>query len=160
MISKVEFSEYTTVLDIVNDTAQAYKGVIPADCWKEPYMNADELIEEVDNGVDFYGFKEGDKLVGIMGIQQVKEVTLIRHAYVLTSHQRKRIGEKLLAHLASLASTPDVFVGTWTAAWWAIRFYEKHGFRIVPNESQSKLRQYWSIHDRQAETSVVLRLEK
>jgi GNAT superfamily N-acetyltransferase len=159
MICEVEFSEYATVIDIVNDAAQAYKGVIPSDCWKEPYMAADELFEEVDAGVDFYGWKEGDTLVAVMGIQQVKDVTLIRHAYVRSDYQRKGIGEKLLGHLLGLASTSEVLVGTWASAWWAIRFYEKHGFLLVPNEGLNKLRQYWKIPDRQAETSVVLRLE-
>jgi GNAT superfamily N-acetyltransferase len=139
MICKVEFSEYTTVLDIVNNAAQAYKSVTPMDCWKEPYMTADELIEEVDNGADFYGWKEGETLVAIKGIQQVNDVTLMRHAYVLTSLQLKGIGEKLLAHLIRLDATHEVFVGTWATAWWAISFYEKHDFHLVLNKSRSKL---------------------
>jgi GNAT superfamily N-acetyltransferase len=160
VIIKVEFPEYATMLDIINNAAQAYKGVISADCWKEPYMDADELIGEIDLGVDFYGYKEGDRLVGVMGIQPVKDTTLIRHAYVLKSHQRRGVGEKLINYLVDLAQTPETLVGTWAAAWWAIRFYEKHGFQLIPAESQSKLRQYWQIPDRQAETSIVLRLKK
>ena len=160
MISKLDLPDFSLVLEIINDAAQAYKGVIPSDCWKEPYFSADELIEEVDRGVEFYGWTENNVLVGVMGIQQVKDTTLIRHAYVLTSHQLKGIGEKLLAYLVNLATTPEVLVGTWTAAWWAIRFYEKHDFKIVPKESRSKLREYWTIPDRQAETSVVLKLKR
>lgn len=160
MISKLGLPDFSLVLEIINDAAQAYKGVIPSDCWKEPYFSADELIEEVDRGVEFYGWTENNVLVGVMGIQQVKDTTLIRHAYVLTIHQLKGIGEKLLAYLVNLATTPEVLVGTWTAAWWAIRFYEKHDFKIVPKESRSKLREYWTIPDRQAETSVVLKLKR
>jgi GNAT superfamily N-acetyltransferase len=160
MICRVSPSEYGSIVDVVNDAAQAYKGVIPADVWKEPYMTAGELKDELGRGVEFYGWFENGVLVGVMGIQPAKEVTLIRHAYVLTSHQRKGIGEKLLKHLLGLAQTKDVLVGTWTAAWWAVQFYQKNGFRFVPLESRSKLRQYWSIPDRQAETSVVLKLEK
>lgn len=160
MISKLDLPDFSSVLEIINDAAQAYKGVIPSDCWKEPYFSADELIEEVDRGVDFYGWTENNVLVGVMGIQQVKDTTLIRHAYVLTSHQRNGIGENMLSYLVNLATTHEVLVGTWTAAWWAIRFYEKHDFKIVPNESRNKLREYWNISDRQAETSVVLKLKK
>lgn len=160
MISKVQFSEYATMLDIINEAAQAYKGVIPADCWKEPYMSADELIEDVDFGVDFYGYKEKDKIVGIMGIQQVKGTVLIRHAYVRPSHQCRGIGEKLLVYLLNLAQTSEVLVGTWMAAWWAIEFYEKHGFKLILDESQIMLKKYWTIPKRQAETSIVLRFNK
>lgn len=160
MISKLDLPDFSSVLEIINDAAQEYKGVIPSDCWKEPYFSADELIEEVDQGVEFYGWTENNVLVGVMGIQQVKDTTLIRHAYVLTSHQRKGIGEKLLSYLVNLATTPEVLVGTWTTAWWAIRFYEKHDFKIVQNESRNKLREYWNIPDRQVETSVVLKLKR
>jgi GNAT superfamily N-acetyltransferase len=134
--------------------------VIPTEVWKEPYMTVGELKEELERGVEFYGWFENGVLVGVMGIQPVKDVTLIRHAYVLTSNQRKGIGEKLLKHLLGLAQTKDVLVGTWAAAWWAVQFYQKNGFRLVPLESRNKLRQHWSIPDRQAETSVVLKLEK
>lgn len=160
MISKVPLSEIVAILNVVNEAAQAYKGVIPADCWKEPYMTAQELREEFERGVDFYGGYENEALIAVMGIQRVKDVTLIRHAYVVKSHQRRGIGEKLLKDLLRLAETPDVLVGTWAAAWWAIRFYEKNGFRQIRRESLSKLRKYWTISDRQAETSVVLELEK
>jgi GNAT superfamily N-acetyltransferase len=162
MIRKVAPTESDAILEAVNDAAHAYKGVIPADCWKEPYMPQTELEEELERGVQFYGAYENGVLVAVMGIQPVKDVTLIRHAYVLTSHQRKGLGKKLLHHLIDLAGTGEVLVGTWKAAWWAVRFYEKNGFKLVPLEGQTRtrLRQYWTIPDRQAETSVVLRLNR
>lgn len=158
MIGRVSPSEFGAVLDVINDAAQAYKGVIPQDMWKEPYMTADELTEEVERGVEFYGWYENSVLLAVMGIQPVKDVTLIRHAYVLTSHQRRGLGAELLGYLLGLAKTRQILVGTWEAAWWAVRFYEKNGFRLIPKESH--LRQYWTIPDRQAETSVILRLER
>jgi len=124
-------------------------------------MPAEELKEEIESGVIFYGWKEDGVLVAVMGIQQVNDVTLIRHAYVLTSRQRRGIGEKLLRNLLSMARTSEVLVGTWKAASWAIRFYEKHGFRLVSNEEKNRLlRKYWNIPERQVETSVVLKLQK
>jgi len=159
MISKVKPSEFTSMLNVINDAAQVYKGVIPADVWKEPYMSADELKTEINSGVQFYGCKEGSTLVAVMGIQHVKDVTLIRHAYVLTSHQRRGFGEKLLQHLISLTETPSILVGTWTAAWWAIKFYEKHGFKLTTTAQKTQLLHvYWNIPERQVETSVVLQL--
>ncbi len=158
MIRRVLPSEFDAVLGVINDAAQAYKGVIPQDMWREPYMTSAELAEEVERGVEFYGCYENGALLAVMGIQPVKDVTLIRHAYVLTSHQRKGLGAELLRYLLSLAKTRQILVGTWAAAWWAVRFYEKNGFRLIPKESH--LRQYWTIPDRQAETSVVLRLER
>ena len=160
MIRRVLASEYNAVLDVVNDAVQAYKGIIPADCYKEPYITEEELQEEVERGVEFYGWFENNQLQAVMGIQPVKDVTLIRHAYVRTRCQRHGLGEKLLHYLIGLAGTREVLVCTWTAAWWAVKFYEKNGFRVVPRESRSKLRQYWTIPDRQAETSVVLKLER
>jgi GNAT superfamily N-acetyltransferase len=160
MIRKVVPSEFKLVLSVVNDAAQAYKGIIPVDCWKEPYMTNEELWEEVELGVDFHGYFENDRLVAVMGIQPVNDVTLIRHAYVLTSCQQRGLGKTLLRHLVNLAETDEILVGTWTSAWWAVRFYEKNGFQLVPRESLGKLRQYWKIPDRQAKTSVVLKLEK
>jgi GNAT superfamily N-acetyltransferase len=149
------------MLNVVNDAAQTYKGVIPEDRWKEPYMPAEELKQEVESGVEFYGWKENSVLVAVMGIQVVNDVTLIRHAYVLTAHQRRGIGENLLKHLMRLARTSTVLVGTWEAAYWAVRFYEKHGFRLVPSEEKDRLlRKYWNIPERQIETSVVLKLKE
>jgi GNAT superfamily N-acetyltransferase len=161
MICKLSPSKFDSMLNVVNDSAQAYKGVIPADRWKEPYMLAEELRKEIESGVEFYGWMENDALVAVMGIQLVNDVTLIRHSYVCAGHQRRGIGEKLLEHLLSLARTSEVLVGTWKAAYWAIRFYEKHGFRLVSKEEKDRLlRKYWDIPERQVETSVVLKLKK
>jgi GNAT superfamily N-acetyltransferase len=161
MIRKLQPTEFNSVLHVVNDAAEAYRGVIPPDRWKEPYMSTEELRGEIESGVEFYGWVEGDVLVAVMGIQRFNEVTLIRHAYVLTKRQRRGIGEKLLKHLLSLARTTEVLVGTWKAADWAIRFYEKHGFRLVSKEEKDRLlRKYWNIPERQVETSVVLKLKK
>jgi len=161
LISKLQPAELNSILHVVNDAAEAYRGVIPEDRWKEPYMSAEELREEIASGVEFYGWMEEDVLVSVMGIQLVNDVTLIRHAYVLTNRQRRGIGEKLLNHLLSLARTGEVLVGTWEAAQWAISFYEKHGFRLVPTEEKGRLlRKYWNIPERQIETSVVLKLKR
>jgi GNAT superfamily N-acetyltransferase len=161
MICRLPPSAFDAIQNVVNDAAQAYKGVIPQDRWKEPYMPAEELQQELASGVEFYGWKEGDALIAVMGIQLVNNVTLIRHAYVLTAYQRRGIGEKLLKHLMSLARTSTVLVGTWEAATWAVRFYEKHGFTLVPNEEKDRLlRKYWNIPERQIETSVVLKLKE
>ena len=161
MICRLSSSNLESILNVVNDAAQAYKSVIPEDRWKEPYMPTEELKKEVESGVEFYGLMEDNVLVGMMGIQLVNDVTLIRHAYVLTNHQRMGIGENLLDSLVRLARTCEVLVGTWEAAHWAIRFYQKHGFKLVSKEEKDRLlREYWNIPERQIETSVVLKLEK
>jgi len=161
VIRKLSLSNFDSILRVINDAAQAYKGVIPDDLWKEPYMSSEELRHEIDSGVEFYGWFENDALLGIMGIQFVGDVTLIRHAYVLPEHQRRGIGSKLLRHLISLAKTSEILVGTWAGATWAIRFYEKHGFKLVsPEEKDKLLRTYWNIPEKQIEASVVLRLRK
>lgn len=161
MICRLSSSELDSILHVVNDAAEAYRGVIPEDRWKEPYMPAEELRGEIESEVEFYGWVEDNVLVAVMGIQLVNDVTLIRHAYVLTNRQRKGIGEKLLRYLISLARTSEVLVGTWEAAYWAIRFYEKHGFRLVSRKEKDRLlRKYWNIPERQIETSVVLELKK
>jgi len=160
MICKVSAHENDSVLAVINDAAEAYRSVIPEDRWKEPYMPLVELEAEIEDGVEFYGFCENGKLVGVMGIQLVDDVTLIRHAYVLTDHQRRGIGKKLLFHLLNLAGTQVVLVGTWAAASWAVEFYEQNGFELVASEEKDRLlRRYWKIPERQVETSVVLRLE-
>jgi GNAT superfamily N-acetyltransferase len=160
MISKLSPAEFNSILHVVNEAAEAYRGVIPEDRWNEPYMSAEELRGEIESGVEFYGWVERGVLVAVMGIQRVNDVTLIRHAYVLTRHQRRGIGEKLLKHLLGLARTTEVLVGTWEAAHWAVRFYEKHDFKLVPKEEKDRLlRKYWNIPERQIETSVVLKLE-
>jgi GNAT superfamily N-acetyltransferase len=161
MIIKLAQGDFDAVLHVINDAAVAYRGVIPSDCWKEPYMPAEELIEEIKAGVQFYGLKEDEVLVAVMGIQPVKNVTLIRHAYVLTSQQRKGYGEQLFKYLIGLAATPVVLVGTWKAAFWAINFYVKQGFKTVSEEEKNKLLQtYWIISERQVETSTVLKTER
>ena len=141
---------------IVDDGASAYKGVIPADCWHDPYMPAAELRAQIEQGVNFWGYELDGTLIGVMGIQLVDDVTLIRHAYVRTEHRNRGIGGQLLAHLRQLTTRP-VLIGTWADATWAIRFYEKHGFRVVtPAEKTRLLKRYWNVPERQIETSVVL----
>jgi GNAT superfamily N-acetyltransferase len=156
MIRKCDDTDFETIYEIINDGAEAYKGVIPPDRLKEPYMDREELRHEIDAGVEFWGYEEAGELLGVMGIQHVLDVTLIRHSYVRTARQNKGIGGKLLLHLGTLTSHP-ILIGTWADASWAIRFYEKHGFRVVTVEEKNRLlRKYWSIPDRQIETSVVL----
>ena len=148
--------EREALLAIVNDAAQAYRGVIPEDCWHEPYMGRDELISEIADGVVFWGLEREGALVGVMGIQDKGDVALIRHAYVRTSERRSGMGGKLLEHLERNTAKP-ILIGTWAAASWAIRFYEKHGYRIVPpREKDRLLARYWRVPPRQVETSVVL----
>ena len=144
------------ILTLVNAAAEAYGGVIPDDCWHEPYMTADELDREMQAGVEFWGYEEDGELTGVMGIQDVGEVDLIRHAYVAPDSQRRGIGSALLERLCG-STQRRVLVGTWAAAEWAIRFYERHGFKLTSREeTASLLRTYWTIPDRQIETSVVL----
>jgi GNAT superfamily N-acetyltransferase len=158
MIRSLLPSDFDAILKVINDAAQAYKGVIPDDRWKEPYMSAGELREEIGAGVRFFGWVEGGHLLGVAGIQALKDTTLIRHAYVLTGCQREGIGTRLLEYLIRLAGTREVLVGTWAEATWAIRFYEKHGFELLSSREKDRLlRAYWSIPERQIETSVVLR---
>ena len=141
---------------IVNDAARAYKGIIPADRWHEPYMPREELEHEIADGVAFWGAERDGRLVGVMGIQDRGDVTLIRHAYVRTAERRQGIGAGLLRHLETLTAKP-ILIGTWSAATWAIAFYEKHGYRVLPrSEIVRLLRKYWRIPERQVETSVVL----
>ena len=157
MIGKLSDEDFDAVFNVVNEAAIAYKGKIPADRWKEPYMPKEELKEEIASGVQFYGYFENNALVAVMGIQRVNDVTLIRHAYTLTSQQCKGIGEKLLSHLLCLAQTKRILVGTWTDALWAIRFYQKHGFQLLSRQQTNMLLQkYWNIPERQVETSIVL----
>ena len=156
MIRPCDDRDFELIWTIINDGAQAYKGTIPPDCWTEPYMSREELQREIDDGVVFWGFEEAGNLVGIMGIQKVQDVTLIRHAYVRTSSQKRGIGGDLLSHLQGLISGP-VLIGTWASAVWAIRFYERYGFQMVgPQEKNRLLKRYWTVPERQIETSVVL----
>jgi GNAT superfamily N-acetyltransferase len=156
MIRPCDSSDFELIWSIINDGARAYKGVIPADCWGEPYMSREELRTEIEDGVSFWGWEEGGVLAGVMGIQPVDDVTLIRHAYVCTGGQRRGIGGHLLAHLRALAPGP-VLIGTWADAVWAIGFYEKHGFHVVdPAKARPLLERYWKVSPRQMAVSMVL----
>jgi GNAT superfamily N-acetyltransferase len=156
MLRRCDERDFETVYAIINDGAQAYKGIIPADRWTEPYMSRDKLRHEIADGIAFWGFEAEGALVGVMGLQDVQDVTLIRHAYVRTANRNQGIGGKLLSHLRTITSRP-VLIGTWADAVWAIGFYEKHGYRVVdPVEKDRLLKKYWNIPDRQVETSVVL----
>ncbi len=148
--------ERASILAIVNAAAEAYRGAIPADCWHEPYMTQKELEREIAGGVAFWGVEEEGRLAGVMGLQSMHDVDLIRHAYVVPDRQRQGIGRALLGRLRRL-STRRMLVGTWAAAEWAIRFYERQGFELVsPARKTMLLKTYWSIPERQIETSVVL----
>jgi len=156
MIRQCDNSEVELIYSIINDAAEAYREVIPRDCWKEPYMAKDELQHEIDQGVVFWGYEQDGELVGVTGIQHLQAVTLIRHAYVRTAKRNQGIGGKLLSSLRQQA-TRLLLVGTWADALWAIRFYENHGFQLVSWEEKERLlRKYWSIPERQVATSVVL----
>jgi N-acetylglutamate synthase-like GNAT family acetyltransferase len=160
MIRPLTSQEAKIAQEIINAAAQAYQGVIPPDCWQEPYMPLEELLSELAAGVRFWAYEAEGRLVGVMGRQAVRDVTLIRHASVLPQAQRRGIGARLLDRLRQDVASP-MLVGTWAAAWWAVRFYEKHGFRLVTPETKDRLLQtYWTISDRQIETSVVLADEK
>jgi len=148
--------ERQVLFEIINAAAEAYRGVIPADCWHEPYMSRAELDAEIGAGVEFWGLEEEGVLLGVMGIQAVRDVDLIRHAYVRPHSQGRGTGGALIARLRAL-SARRMLVGTWAAATWAIRFYERHGFQLLdPASTRALLRAYWKISKRQLETSVVL----
>lgn len=153
----IRCSERTAeILAIINLAAEAYRGVIPADRWHEPYMSESELLNEIDSGVEFWGIEAQGRLRGVMGIQPVREVDLIRHAYVLPGHQRLGIGSRLIEHLRRTSSR-RMLVGTWADASWAIDFYRRHGFALVSEDEKTRLLGiYWEIPPRQIETSVVL----
>ncbi len=156
MIAPTTDADFDTIFEIINDAARAYEGHIPADRYHVPYMPRDQLKHEIEAGVVFWGYREGDTLAGVMGIQDVADVTLIRHAYVSTTHQGRGVGSALIKHLMGLTSRPTL-IGTWANADWAVRFYEKHGFTLVtPEEKDRLLAKYWKIPTRQVETSVVL----
>ena len=159
-IRPCEADERPAILAIVNEAAEAYRDVIPADCWHEPYMPASELDEEIAAGVEFWGYDDGRELVGIMGIQPVRDVDLIRHAYVAPGSQRQGVGGALLEHLAARGTRP-LLVGTWADAVWAIDFYRRHGFeQVSPDRKTALLAAYWTIPERQIEVSVVLSLTR
>ena len=156
MIRECLEDDFEAIYEIINDAAQAYRGIIPPDRWHDPYMPRKELLEEISSGVVFLGYEKEGELVGVMGTQDLQDVTLIRHAYVRTAHRNQGIGGELLGQIMGRATRP-VLIGTWAAAFWAIRFYERHGFTVVsPGEKERLLRKYWSLPDRQIVTSVVL----
>ena len=156
MIREGTDKDFEEIFTIINDAAIAYKGVIPPDRWHEPYMTREELQTEIEDGVRFSCYVYNDEIVGVMGIQDKVDVELIRHAYVRTKQRNKGIGTLLLQDLIRDTTKP-ILIGTWKAADWAIRFYEKHGFRVVDEEEKNRLlKKYWNIPDRQVETSVVL----
>jgi GNAT superfamily N-acetyltransferase len=156
MIRPCHERDFEEIFAIINDGARAYQGIIPADCWTEPYMPKEKLRHEIADGVVFWAYEHNGSLAGVMGLQPVQDVTLVRHAYVRTGRQRLGVGTRLLHHLRESTADP-VLIGTWADAAWAIRFYEKHGFRLVPPQQKNQLLQrYWTIPERQTETSVVL----
>lgn len=157
MLRKCAETDFSDLLAVINDSAAAYKGRIPPDCWHDPYMSPEYLQHETDDGVEFWGFEETGRLLGVMGIQDRKDVALVRHAYVLTGERNRGIGTGLLRHIEKLTVKP-LLVGTWKAAVWAIAFYRKNGYALVCEEEKNALlKKYWSIDARQIETSVVLR---
>jgi N-acetylglutamate synthase-like GNAT family acetyltransferase len=156
LIRKSREADMGVMLTIINEAAQAYRGVIPADRWHEPYMPMHELVEEIAAGVVFWVAEQEGRLLGVMGIQDKGDVALVRHAYVAPSTQRKGVGTRLLRHVEGLNSKP-LLIGTWADALWAIEFYRRNGFTVVPSSHKDRLlRTYWSIPARQIETSVVL----
>lgn len=154
MIRRLSFQDTLSIYEIINQAAQAYEGVIPDECYHNPYMPKEELQREM-NTMAFFGWEEDGRLVGVIGSQPVKNMTLIRHAYVLPNYQRKGIGTKLLDHLKQMTKTKHLLVGTWADAGWAIDFYQKHRFRLMPNKDEL-LTRYWNISQRQIDASVVL----
>jgi len=156
MIRPSNAQDFDAIFEIVNDAAIAYKGLIPADCWHEPYMTRAELCAQIADGVHFWCYCDGNDVIGVMGMQDKGDVALIRHAYVRTSRRNGGIGAQLLRELIE-PSTKPVLIGTWKAASWAIAFYQKHGFRLVDETLKNHLlKTYWTIPERQVETSVVL----
>ena len=149
-------NDFEAILQIINDASEAYRGIIPVDRWHEPYMPREELRAEVSAGVAFLGYEKDGELAGVMGTQNVQDVTLIRHSYVRTVQRGQGIGGELLDRIMGQATKP-VLIGTWADAVWAVRFYENHGFKVVSTqEKETLLRKYWNVPDRQIETSVVL----
>ena len=157
MIRELSYIDIERIYDIINSAAHAYRGVIPSDCYHEPYMPKEELRSEMDC-ITFFGWEQQRRLVGVMGFQPVKDVTRIRHAYVLPEHQGKGIGTRLLDRLKQMTATKKLLVGTWADATWAIEFYQRRGFELMPDKDKL-LMSYWNIPQRQIETSVVLGID-
>ena len=158
MIAEYTNKELSSILFVINDAAKKYKGVIPDDCWNDPYMSEQELVNEFSAGVRMYGYNQNNKLVGVMGIQKLSDVTLIRHAYTLTAYQGRGVGKSLLNFLFEINQNNLLLVGTWQDATWAIRFYEKFGFVLQENNKKNQLlKKYWNISSKQIKKSVVLK---
>ena len=158
MITEYTKKDISNILYVINDAALKYKGVIPDYCWHEPYMSEKELIIEFNNGVHMFGYRNNDKLIGVMGIQELKEVTLIRHAYTLTCYQGTGVGKLLLKYILQKNKSACLLVGTWRNATWAIRFYEKSGFILeTKKQTVQLLKKYWKIPATQIDNSVVLK---
>ena len=156
MIRECKPADTESIVEIINDGATAYQGIIPDDCWKDPYMSLEELLREIDEGVQFWGYELDGVLVGVMGLQFVKDAALVRHAYVRSRERNRGIGTHLLLHLRGMTVVP-LLIGTWADASWAIHFYERHGFREVGSKERTELlNRYWNISSRQVETSTVL----
>ena len=156
LIRQSDAADFPQILAVINEAAQAYRGIIPTDRWHEPYLPADELTREIGNGVAFWVAEDDGGVVGVMAAQDRDDVTLVRHAYVSPAQQRKGVGARLLRHIETLSTKP-ILIGTWADASWAIAFYRRNGFALIPsNETGRLLRKYWSIPERQIETSVVL----
>ena len=157
MINEYTKKDLINILKVINDAALKYKGFIPDDCWHEPYMFEQELLNEFDTGVRMFGYDENSVLVGVMGIQELEEVTLIRHAYILSDHQGLGIGTSLLQYLFEINQSPSLLVGTWKDATWAVRFYVKNGFVLhTRKKTDQLLEQYWQVPLQQMKSSVVL----
>ena len=157
MINECEKEDLQRILNVINDAAKKYKGVIPEDCWHEPYMSKTDLDNEISNGLRMFGYKKNNNILGVMGIQQMEDVTLIRHAYVLTDHQGKGIGKKLLIYLLNINKNNSLLVGAWSQATWAINFYKKFGFVLHKKKQTIQLlEKYWNISAKQINNSVVL----
>ena len=155
-ISECGARDFERIHEIINAAAETYRGVIPAECWHEPYMSREALRAEIDDEVVFWGYWRDAALIGVMGIQDRGEVTLIRHAYVAPSHRRGGVGAAILAHLHTISDRPYL-VGTWAAATWAVDFYRKHGYRLVTEEEKDRLlAQFWTVPAEQVRASVVL----
>ena len=157
MIKECKQNNTSEILNIINNASIKYKGIIPNDCWKEPYMSEQELLEEFSDGVRMYGYHQNDKLIGVIGIQEVKDVILIRHAYTLSSYQNRGAGSALIEYLLKKNKDSRLLVGTWKDATWAIQFYQKFGFILhTKEETTLLLKKYWKIPSKQIENSVVL----